>query len=186
MSPSAPRQEPVLGLFRRPYAPAMRLPVLRRRPPHGVLLVLLVQALACGLVAGWFARGHASAPDAGLVQLDVLSLSEPVAGVQAVDGRPTMVVLTCPELVPDRRTLDPVYGLVVSTDPAIAARLALPRAPQCQPGYVLLDAASRVRYRTYDPSWLDHAFEQEVLLEHLHREDARHALAEHAGAGQHG
>jgi hypothetical protein len=164
----------------------MRLPVLRRRPPHGVLLVLLVQALACGLVAGWFARGHASAPDAGLVQLDVLSLSEPVAGVEAVDGRPTMVVLTCPELVPDRRTLDPVYGLVVSTDPAIAARLALPRAPQCQPGYVLLDAASHVRYRTYDPSWLDHAFEQEVLLEHLHREDARHALAEHAGAGQHG
>jgi hypothetical protein len=164
----------------------MRLPVLRRRPPHGVLLVLLVQALACGLVAGWFARGHASAPDAGLVQLDVLSLSEPVAGVEAVDGRPTMVVLTCPELVPDRRTLDPVYGLVVSTDPAIAARLALPRAPQCQPGYVLLDAASRVRYRTYDPSWLDHAFEQHLLLEHLHREDARHALAEHAGAGQHG
>jgi hypothetical protein len=164
----------------------MRLPVLRRRPPHGVVLVLLVQALACGLVAGWFARGHASAPDAGLVQLDVLSLSEPVAGVAAVDGRPTMVVLTCPELVPDRRTLDPAYGLVVSTDPALARSLALPRAPQCQPGYVLLDAASHVRYRTYDPSWLDHAFEQEVLLEHLLLGRADHAGAGQPGTGHHG
>jgi hypothetical protein len=152
----------------------MRLPVLRRRPPRGVVLVLLVQALATGLVVGWFARGHASAPDAGLVQLDVLSLSERVAGAQAVDDRPTMVVLTCPELVPDRRTLDTAYGLVISTDPALAEALALPRAPQCQPGYVLLDAGSQVRYRTYDPSWLDHAFEQEVLLEHLDHEGQDH------------
>ncbi len=78
-----------------------------------------------------------------------------------------MVVLTCPARLPSRRTLDPSYGLVVSTDAALARRLALPRAPQCQAGYVLLDADSVVRYRTYDPSWLEHSFEQEVLLEHL-------------------
>jgi hypothetical protein len=144
-------------------------PVLRRggRPPRGVGLVLLVQAVASVLVVGWFAAGHASAPDAGLTQLDVLSLSEPVPGVTAVDGRPTLLVLTCPELVPERRTLDPAYGLVVSTDPALAERLALPRARECQSGYVLLDARSHVRYRTYDPTWTEHSFEQEVLLEHL-------------------
>jgi hypothetical protein len=136
-------------------------------PPRGVGLVLLVQAVASVLVVGWFATGHASAPDAGLLQLDVLSLSEPVPGLAAVDGKPTLVVLTCPARVPDRRTLDPAYGLVVSTDPALAERLALPRARDCQSGYVLLDGQSQVRYRTYDPGWLDHAFEQEVLLEHL-------------------
>ena len=147
----------------------MAQPVLRRvsRPPRGVGLVLLVQLVAAVLVVGWFARGHASAPDAGLVQLDVLSLSERVAGVSAVEGRPTMVVVTCPELVPDRRRLDPSYGLVVSTDPQLAERLALPRAAECQPGYVLLDGDSQVRYRTYDPTWPDHSFEQEVLLDHL-------------------
>jgi hypothetical protein len=147
----------------------MAHPALRstRRPPPGVGLVLLVQAVASVLVAGWFATGHASAPDAGLLQLDVLSLSEPVPGLAAVDGKPTLVVVTCPARVPDRRTLDLAYGLVVSTDPALADRLALPRARDCQSGYVLLDGHSQVRYRTYDPGWLDHAFEQEVLLEHL-------------------
>jgi hypothetical protein len=134
---------------------------------RGVLLVLAVQALSVTLVAGWFATGHASAPDAGLQQLDLLSLSERVPGVTAVDGRPTMVVLTCPREVPDRRTLDPSYGLVVSTDTTLARRLALPRAAQCQSGYVLLDGDSVVRYRTYDPGWLEHSFEQEVLLGHL-------------------
>lgn len=138
-----------------------------REARRGVLLVLAVQVTGVVLVTGWFAAGHASAPDAGLVQLDVLSLSERVAGVAAVDGRPTMVVVTCPAQLPGRRTLDPSYGLVVSTDRALAERLALPRAAQCQAGYVLLDGASQVRYRTYDPSWLEHAFEQEVLLEHL-------------------
>lgn len=135
--------------------------------PRGVRLVLAVQALSVALVAGCFATGHASAPDAGLQQLDVLSLSERVPGVDAVGGRPTMLVLTCDRLARQPRELDPAYALVVSTDPALADRLALPRAAQCQPGYVLLDGSGTVRYRTYDPGWQDHAFEQEVLLEHL-------------------
>ena len=130
--------------------------------------MLAVQAVAAALVAGWFATGHASAPDDGLLQLDVLSLSERVPGVTAVDGRPTMVVVQCGP-APARR-LDEAYGLVVSSDAALADRLALHRAVEdCQPGYVLLDGHSVVRYRSYDPGWPDHSFEQEVLLGHLDR-----------------
>lgn len=137
-------------------------------PPRGVRLVLGVQAVASALVAGWFATGHAAAPDAGLLQLDVLSLAERVDGVEAVGGRPTMLVLTCPALPRPPRELSRAYGLVVSTDPDLARRLALPLATaECQAGYVLLDASSTVRYRTYDPGWAEHAFEQEVLLGHL-------------------
>ena len=139
----------------------------RRQARRGVRLVLAVQVLSVALVAGWFATGHASAPDAGLQQLDLLSLNERVPGLTAVDGRPTMVVVTCAAQVPDRRELSQEYGLVVSTDSTLARRLALPRAVQCQSGYVLLDEDSVVRYRTYDPGWLDHSFEQEVLLAHL-------------------
>ena len=138
-----------------------------REARRGARLVVAVQVLALALVTGWFATGHAAAPDAGLQQLDLLSLSERVPGLTAVGGRPTMVVLTCPQEVPQRRELDPSYGLVVSTDPDLAARLALPEAVRCQAGYVLLDADSVVRYRTYDPGWVDHSFEQEVLLAHL-------------------
>jgi DNA-binding transcriptional LysR family regulator len=136
-----------------------------REARRGVVLVAGVQLLSLGLVAGWFAAGHASAPDGGLHQIDVLHLSERVPGVTAVGGRPTMVVVTCPSLLDGRRSLDERYGFVVSTDPALARRLALPRAVDCQAGYVLLDGDSVVRYRSYDPGWLAHAFEQEVLLE---------------------
>ena len=131
--------------------------------------MLAVQVLSVVLVAGWFATGHASAPDDGLLQLDILSLSERVPGIDAVNGQPTMIVLTCPALLPaPPRRLDEPYGLVVSTDPVLAQRLALPLATsECQAGYVLLDGNSLVRYRSYDPGWAEHSFEQEVLLDHL-------------------
>ena len=46
--------------------------------------------------------------------------------------------------------------------------LALPRAGAgCAPGYALVDPGSLVRYRSYDPGYSRHAFEQVVLLEHL-------------------
>lgn len=129
-------------------------------------VVAAVQVMSVALVAGWFLAGHSSAPDDGLQQLDLLSLDETVPGLTAVDGRPTMVVLACDAA--HVRRLDEAYGLVVSTDDALARRVALPRATgECQAGYVLLDGDSRVRYRTYDPGWQDHAFEQEVLLDHL-------------------
>ena len=137
--------------------------------PRGVVPVVALMATCSALTAGWFATGHASAPDDGLLQLDVLSYDEPVAGLAAVDGRPTMAVLRCSPAV--RHALDPAYGFLVSTDPDLARRVALPGALDCagdqQDGYVLLDGAGRVRYRSYDPGWADHAEEQEVLLGHL-------------------
>ena len=135
--------------------------------PRGVAPTAALMATCVALTAGWFATGHASAPDDGLLQLDVLSLSERVAGLEPVDGRPTMVVLTCERDAAAPRTLSPAYGFVVSTDSELARRVALPRAPACEDGYVLLDAAGLVRYRSYDPGWPQHAEEQEILLEHL-------------------
>lgn len=133
--------------------------------------MLAVQAVSALLVAGWFGAGHASAPDAGMLQIDVLSLDEPVRGLSAVDGRPTMVVLTgqgCPPQISQERHLDRRYGLILSPDRELARRVSLPYAAvRCQPGYVLLDGDSNVRYRTYDPGWPDHAQEQEILLENL-------------------
>ncbi|MDP3712990.1 MAG: hypothetical protein Q8R60_10980 [Mycobacteriales bacterium] len=120
---------------------------------------------ASALVTAWFATGHASAPDDGLLQLDVFTLSERVDGLDAVDGRPTMVVVPgrgCPA----RTARLSSYPVVLRQD--LARVLALPRAATtCQPGYVLLDGSGTVRYRTYDPGWAEHAEEQEILLEHL-------------------
>ncbi len=137
-------------------------------PRRGLGTVVALQAVGVAVVFGWFATGHASAPDAGLLQLDVLSLHERVAGLGALGGRATMVVLSCPTSPPRARTLDAAYGFAVSTDVDLARRVALPRASRCAgDGYVLVDPAGFVRYRSYDPGWYDHAEEQEVLLEHL-------------------
>lgn len=137
-----------------------------------VRLVLVVQAVCVALVLGWFGAGNASAPDAGLQQIDLLMLNERVAGVGAVDGKPTMLVVPgrgCPPAEnPDAQHLDDRFALVVSPDRELARRLALPAAAErCQPGYVLLDRDGVVRYRTYDPGWPDHAQEQQILLENL-------------------
>ena len=142
---------------------ARRLPDL----PRGVAQTAALLATCVGLTVGWFATGHASAPDDGLLRLDVLSLSERVPGLEPVGGRPTMVVLTCERDAAVARTLSPAYGFAVSTDPGLARRVALPAATACEDGYVLLDAAGLVRYRSYDPDWPQHAEEQEILLEHL-------------------
>ena len=141
----------------------------RARHPKDIALVLAVQLMCIGLVVGWYATGNASAPDGGLQQIGLVMLDERVPGVEAVDGRPTMVVVSgqrCPPVDPQPRRLDRRYGLIVSPDAELARRLALPKAAEsCTAGYVLLDGDSRVRYRTYDPGWSRHAFEQEVLLE---------------------
>lgn len=126
-----------------------------------------VMALGLVLSAVWFAGGNPSAPDSGLQQIDLLMLSERVPGVDAVDERPTMVVAAgqCPGPPPEHRTLAGRFRVVVTTDPELARRLALPRAATgCEPGYALLAGDGTVRYRTYDPGWPDHGFEQGVLL----------------------
>ena len=152
-----------------PEPPAPRTTGSARLSPsrRGTAPVLALQLACVAVVAGWFATGHASAPDDGLLQLDILSLDERVPGLEAVDGRPTMVVFTCPQEPPPVRTLSPDFGLTITTDPALARSAALPRAPACEDGYVLLDAQSHVRYRSYDPGWPEHTQEQEILLEDL-------------------
>ena len=142
-----------------------------------VRLVLGVQAVVTALVLGWFATGHASAPDDGLRQLDLLLLRERVPGVAAVGGRPTVVLApsTCPgqarrEVAQAGRPggLPRRYGLVMLSDPAVVRALALGRSLSgCLPGYVLVDGQGYVRYRTYDPGLSDHVDEQLVLLEAL-------------------
>ena len=133
-----------------------------------------VQAVVTALVVGWFATGHASAPDHGLRQLDVLTLHERVPGILAVGGRPTVVVApsTCPrqaraEVARVGRPggLPRRYGLVVLAEPALVRAVALGRSlTRCLPGYVLVDQAGYIRYRTYDPGLSDHVDEQLVLL----------------------
>lgn len=144
--------------------------------PRDVLAVALAQVVVVALVVGWFTTGHASAPDDGLLQLDVLSLHERVPGLDAQDGKPTMLVVTGPPTPhclgevqwAQDHPLSPAYSRVLVSDPAEAERLALPAAARrCQPGYVLLDASGMVRYRSYDPGWAQHLQEQEILLESL-------------------
>lgn len=134
-------------------------------------LAALVCAVGLVLLAGWFATGHASAPDDGLLQIDVLSLHEAVPGVDTVNGLPTMVVLAGQCDKQHQPGLKARYGTVVhrSGEPGyadLARALALPKAiGRCQPGYVLVDRDGFVRYRTYDPGWWNHATEQEILLD---------------------
>ena len=142
-------------------------------PRRDVTLVALLLAAGVALAAGWLLSGRASAPDDGLLQLDVISLHERVPGVAAVDGKPTMVVLAgrCPSV--GRPDLPARYGVVVhaSAEPgyaALARSLALPAAARrCQAGYALVDRNGFVRYRSYDPGWPRHGAEQAVLLHAL-------------------
>ena len=136
--------------------------------PRGVVPTAALLVTCVGLTAGWFATGHASAPDDGLLQLDVLSLSEPVPGPRAGrrppdDGRAHLRPRRRRPAHPRRR----VRASPSPPTPTLARRVALPAATACEDGYVLLDAAGLVRYRSYDPGWPQHAEEQEILLEHL-------------------
>ena len=137
-------------------------------PRRDARIVGFVLGLGVLLTAGWFATGNESAPDKGLLQIDVLSLHERVPGVDPVDGKPTMVVLACggSSKLPER------YGVVVHrhSDPGyadLARALALPEAEDCRAGYALVDAAGFVRYRSYDPGWVEHTDEQSILLDAL-------------------
>ena len=139
--------------------------------PGDRAVVALVCGVALALLAGWFGTGHASAPDDGLLQIDVLSLHERVPGVAPVDGLPTLVVVAGRCTRPGSTDLGPSYGVVVhrADEPGyadLARSLALPKAiDRCVPGYVLVDRDGWVRYRSYDPGWFDHATEQRILLD---------------------
>ncbi|MEO6204727.1 MAG: hypothetical protein ABIO67_05000 [Mycobacteriales bacterium] len=135
------------------------------------LIVGLVCGLGIALLVGWLGTGHASAPDDGLLQIDMLTLHERVDGVETVDGLPTMVVIAGRCEVHRQPGLKARYGTVLhrADEPGyadLARALALPQAiDRCEPGYVLLDRDGWIRYRSYDPGWWKHATEQEILLD---------------------
>jgi hypothetical protein len=57
---------------------------------------------------------------------------------------------------------------IVRPDPEarLTRSLALEEAAEgCEPGYVVMSASGRVRYRTYDPEYATHGGEQSVLLQ---------------------
>jgi hypothetical protein len=138
-----------------------------RRDARIVGLVLVVGVL---LTVGWLSSGRSSAPDDGLLQIDMLTLHETVPGVTPITGKPTIVVLACG---PARSLLPERYGVVVHVPSEasyreLAAALGLPEAARrCQPGYALVDRDGFVRYRSYDPGWAKHADEQAILLDAL-------------------
>lgn len=67
---------------------------LRSRRRGGQLVELLVAqvAVVAAVVVSTVVLDQPLTPDRGLRQVDVLFLDEPVEGVRAVDGRPTLVV----------------------------------------------------------------------------------------------
>ncbi len=112
-----------------------------------------------------------TAPVPALQQLDLLYLDEPAPlldrlGVEA--GRPAVVVVCEGCALPD---VDGAGQVVVTADEAVARAYALARpAPgsgrvQIGPGYAVIDAAGRVRYRTFDPALGEHGEEIRRLLE---------------------
>ncbi len=124
--------------------------------------------VTAGLLGAWLRSDSRRLhdPAEGLQQLDLLYLDEPAPRYRELGfrrGRPGLLLVcaTCQEPAVDaqvRRSTDPdvarAYALL-TTDGAVG------------PGYALLDAAGRVRYRTFDPNPADHAAEIAVLLDAL-------------------
>ncbi|WP_219416392.1 hypothetical protein [Pseudonocardia nigra] len=142
-----------------------RLNGTRRRWIVAGIVAVVVSAGA----AAYLASPDADvAPITGLRQLDLLYLDEPAPGLDrlGVDpGRPA-VILFC----------DPMCGspnitgaqVVHSSDPELAARYALLTASgRVGPGYALVDAMGRLRYRTFDPAPAAHTAEIQILVDAL-------------------
>jgi len=111
---------------------------------------------------GWRRHG----PVVGLQQLDLFYLDEPAPGIDRLGVRPgtPAVIVVCrgcraPDVVE--------YGQVVVTDDSgVAAAYGLLTSDgQLGPGYAIVDARGRVRYRTFDPGVSRHAREIGILLE---------------------
>lgn len=108
-------------------------------------------------------------PNHGLQQLDLLYLNEPAPGLQRLPVTPDAPVVLvfcatddCP--LPVLETAQ----VVPSTNPVLAARYALRGEDgRVGPGYVLIDASGRVRYRTFDPGLAEHETEIRILVEDI-------------------
>ncbi len=120
---------------------------------------LSLLAPAAGVLLYVLSPAHAKHdPVHSLQQLDLLFLDEPAPGLRAT-GRPVVLVFCtgCPAPEVTGATVD------VRSDPALARAYGL-GAPG-RTGYALVDAAGRVRYRSYDPHPEQHLAELQTLVD---------------------
>jgi hypothetical protein len=122
----------------------------------------VVAVCAIGVLLTLTTPGHRDHdPVHGLQQLDLLYLDEPAPDLP-VDhrGAPLLVVVCSACAAP---AVDAAVHM--TDDPRVAAELALSRTDgRIGPGYALIDADGRLRYRTFDPGLSDHAEEIGILL----------------------
>jgi hypothetical protein len=141
----------------------------------GPLLRLRIAGLAvaaavatAGAVAYVLSADHEVAPVQALRQLDMFYLDEPAPALDALGvqpGRPALILFCDP-----RCATASVSGaqVVHSDDPQLAAQYALLTAQgRVGPGYALLNADGRLRYRTFDPAPGEHAPEIQILINGL-------------------
>ncbi|MBW3602102.1 MAG: hypothetical protein KY434_05315 [Actinobacteria bacterium] len=128
----------------------------------GVLVTVAV--VAVGLVVFLTSPAYRlHGPIPALQQLDLLYLDEPAPLAARLRLRPGDATL----LVICRGCAPPAVdaAVVVSADPAVAEAYGLRTAEGAVgPGYAVIDAELRVRYRTFDPRLSVHAEEIAVLL----------------------
>lgn len=105
-------------------------------------------------------------PNHALQQLDMLYLDEPAAGLDqlGVDPRRPAVLVFCADASCPLPEL-PNAQVVRSTDPELAQQYALrTQSGRVGPGYAVVDASGRVRYRTFDPGLAQHEPEIQTLV----------------------
>ena len=135
---------------------------------RGVRTLAAVGALAAcavGIALTLSTPGHDDHdPVHGLQQLDLLYLDEPAPALPVAHVGAPLLLVVCEGCDPP-----PVDAAVhVTDDPSVAAAVALARTDgRIGPGYAVIDAAGRLRYRTFDPGLGDHAEEITTLLEGL-------------------
>lgn len=102
-------------------------------------------------------------PVHGLQQLDLLYLDQPAPMGARLDLDPTGPTLLV--ICRDCRPPAVAAHVVVSSDPDVADAYALRRRDgSVGPGYVMIDGAGHVRYRSFDPNLTDHGQEIQILL----------------------
>jgi hypothetical protein len=146
--------------------------------PSPLLRAGLLGALALA-VAGIGVLAHLSGevhrlhdPNAGMRQLDLLFLDEPAPLLDRICGPPAagvLVLFVCDGCSAPSLRDDAVAEVRVTGDREVARAYALQVADRDRvgPGYALITADGRVRYRTFDPSVSGNAEEIRILVRSL-------------------
>lgn len=131
-------------------------------------LAVAAGVAAIGAVGYVLSPGRDVAPVQALRQLDLFYLDEPAPALDelGVQPRRSALILFCDPGCP----APAVTGAQVlhSDDPRLAAQYALlTTAGRVGPGYAVVNAAGRLRYRTFDPAPGEHAAEIQILINAL-------------------